>query len=487
MKSGQFARHWIDGEWVEGQTARESVNPATGETIGFYQDGGLREAKLAVAAARRVFTEDGWRTDGMRRATVLSRLADAYERRAGDLIECLATENGKLKFEAGFEVGQISRALRFAAGLALHTFGRVSEPRPGVQAMSIRQPIGVVGVIVPWNSPAYLLIRSLAPALAAGATAAIKLPAEAAQTGQITSEILASVPELPRGAVNIFVESGSEGAKYLVDAPEVPAVSFTGSSAVGRAIAIAGAGRFKRISLELGGKTPHLVFEDADLDLALPKIVASSTIFGGQFCITGSRILVQRPIAEAFTRRLAEMLDAVKPGPASDPSSQIGPVINRASVERIDRLVEAAISSGAKPIVRGGPIKDGPLASGAFYRPALLEVSASHLPIVREETFGPVQTLQVFDTEREAIEMANDSDYGLSACVWSQNVDRPLRVARELESGHVCINDWANLQVEFEEGGFKSSGRGRLGGLASMDDFLEYKQVCQVFRPADAV
>jgi betaine-aldehyde dehydrogenase len=481
MNANPAAKHWIDGEWLESGARRASLSPATGEVIGSFHDGGVSDAQACVAAAQRIFREDTWKVDGMRRATVLSRLADAYENRAADLIECLAAENGKLKREAGFEVGQIPRALRFAAGLALQTFGRVLEPRPGVQSMALRQAIGVVGIIVPWNSPAYLLIRALAPALAAGCTAVIKLPPQAAQTGQLSSEILASVLDLPKGAVNIFVESGSDGAKYLVDAPDVPAISFTGSTATGREIAASGARHLKRIGLELGGKTPHLVFADADLDSALPAIVASSTVFAGQFCITGSRILVDRRISETLKKRLAPMLEAVRLGPASDAASEMGPLIDKHAVDRVDSLVEAAIAAGAKVIVRGGPVRQGPLAKGAFYRPTLLEVSSSDLQIVRNEIFGPVQTLQVFDTEQQAIVMANDSDYGLSACVWSQNADRPIRVARQLEAGHVCINDWANLQVEFEEGGFKSSGRGRLGGVASLDDFLEYKQVCQVF------
>ncbi len=277
------AAHWIDGAWTRSGVSRDSINPATGEVFATYDDGGAPEAQSAVAAARRVFMQSGWSTDSMRRAAALSHLADAYEQRTSDLIECLSTENGKLKIEAGFEATQIVRALRFASGLALHIFGRVSEPRPGTHSMVLRQPVGVAGLIVPWNSPAYLLIRALAPALAAGCTAVVKLPAQAAQAAQLSAEILASVPELPQGAVNIFVESGADGAKYLVDSPDVPVISFTGSTATGRAIAVAGAAKFKRIGLELGGKTPHVVFDDASIDAAVPTIVASSTVFAGQF------------------------------------------------------------------------------------------------------------------------------------------------------------------------------------------------------------
>jgi acyl-CoA reductase-like NAD-dependent aldehyde dehydrogenase len=476
------AAHWINGEWSGTGIRRDSINPATGEAFATYFDGGLAEAKSAVAAARRTFIQTGWKVDAMRRASALSHLADAYEQRAQELIDCVATENGKLKVEAGFEASQIVRALRFASGLALHTFGRVSEPRPGTQSMVLRQAVGVAGLIVPWNSPAFLLIRALAPALAAGCTAVIKLPAQAAQAAQLSAEIIASVPELPKGAVNLFVESGSDGAKFLVESPDVPVINFTGSTATGSAIAMAGAARFKRIGLELGGKTPHLVFDDADLEAALPSIVASSTVFAGQFCVTGSRILVQRGIAEKFKGLLAQRLAAVRPGAAADSSSQMGPLVDRQAVERVEQMVTAALSAGATAIVRGGPITEGPLAAGAFYRPALLEVPASGLAISREEVFGPVQTLQVFDTEDQAVTMANDSEYGLSACIWTRDADRPIRVARQLDAGHICINEWAGMQVEFEEGGFKNSGQGRLGGLGGIDDFMEYKQVLQVFR-----
>ena len=478
------ATHWINGEWLETGTPRESIDPATGQAFASYFDGGLDEAKRAVAAARRTFLETDWKVDPMKRATALSHLADAYEQRAQDIIDCLSTENGKPRVEAGFEAMQIVRALRFASGLALHTFGRVSEPRPGTQSMVLRQPVGVAGLIVPWNSPAYLLVRALAPALAAGCTAVVKLPAQAAQTARLSAEILASVPEIPRGAINLFVESGADGAKFLVDSHDVPAINFTGSTSTGRAIATAAAARFKRVGLELGGKTPHLVFDDADLAQAVPTIAASSTVFAGQFCVTGSRILVQRRIAEQFKNLLAARLVAVQPGASADASSQMGPLIDHASVERVDRMVSAALAEGATVLVRGGPIVEGPLAAGAFYRPTLLEVPASGLAISRDEVFGPVQTLQVFDTEDEAIALANDSEYGLSACIWTRDTDRPIRVARQLDAGHICINEWAGMQVEFEEGGFKNSGQGRLGGLAGIDDVLEDKQILQVFRHA---
>lgn len=476
------AQHWIGGQWVDSGTRRDSVNPGTGKAFGTYLDGGVNEAKSAVGAALAAFRDTEWKADSTRRATALSHLADAYERRAEELATLISTEIGKIKAEARFEVALIPRTLRFAAGLAMQTYGRVMEARPGYQAMILREPIGVAGLIVPWNAPAYLAIRALAPALAAGTTTVVKLPSQAAQVAALSSEIIASVPEITVGAVNIFVESGAEGAKFLVSSPDVPAISFTGSSAVGREIGIAAAANFKRVGLELGGKSPHLVFDDANLESALPRIEKSITVFGGQFCLTAGRLLVQRGIADAVRNGLAARLAKVKTGSAFDPANDMGSLIDQASVRRVNAMVEEAIRAGARVIVRGGPITEGALSCGAFYRPTLLEVSDPNLVIVRSEVFGAVQVMQVFDTEEQAIALANDSDYGLGASIWSENVDRPIRVARRLDVGMVFINDWASVAAQFEVGGVKHSGRGRLGGLASLDDFLEYKQITQTFR-----
>ncbi|GGF21743.1 aldehyde dehydrogenase family protein [Subtercola lobariae] len=483
MTDQLHAQHYINGEFIDSGSEQSSFDPATGSAIGTYSDGGADTAELAIAAASRAFRETGWRKDAMSRSIALSHLADAFEARTSDLIATLCSENGKLQGEAGFEVHFIPRALRFAAGLALLNQGKVADTQPGVQSMSIRQAVGVAGIIVPWNSPAYLCIRALAPALAAGCTAAVKMPAQAAQTSALLAEIFDSVEDVPTGAVNFFIESGSAGAQHLVESPAVPVISFTGSTHTGRLIARAAADGLKRVSLELGGKTPHLVFDEADLAVVVPTIVASTTVFAGQFCMTGSRILAQRGIADRLTEALAEALSAVRPGPASSPDSQIGPMINLASVARVDAAVDDAIAKGAEVVVRGGASQLEHLAGGAFYHPTLLKVSDSDRTIVQAETFGPVQTIQVFDTEEEAIALANDTEYGLSACIWSRDVDRPVRVARELEAGLISINSWANLAVEFEEGGFKSSGIGRLGGVASLEDFLEYKQISHPFVP----
>jgi Aldehyde dehydrogenase family len=291
------------------------------------------------------------------------------EEHSDELIEVLTLENGKLAPQAGLEVTLGGPKLRYAAGLALSDTGRAAETKPGSFSMVLKEPSGVVGVIVPWNSPVILAIRSLAPALAAGCTAVVKMPAQTALVADAFMQVLSEVSALPRGVVNVFVESKDEGAKLLVSSPEVNVISYTGSTAVGRAIVAAGAPTLKRMSLELGGKTPMVVFDDARVEAAIPAMTAGITVLAGQFCMTGSRILVQRGVADQVREGLAAALEEVRVGPASDPESQMGPLIDSDNVERIDRIVEEAAGYG-RIIVRGGPA-GGELADGAFYRPSL--------------------------------------------------------------------------------------------------------------------
>ena len=471
------AQNWIGGEWVDSETHLDSFDPATGEKIGTYAEASERDAVRAIQAARRAFLESAWRGDRRLRARAINEMADIFEAATEEVVEILSLENGKVKPEARFEVGMVPGKLRFYAALALTDYGRAMETAPGRYTQVLREPMGVAGILAPWNSPVVLFIRSLAPALAAGCTVVGKLPGLSAQTNAKMCELFARVTSMPAGVLNVFTEAGSAGARAIVAHPDVPTISLTGSSRTGQQIMANAAPNMKRFGGELGGKTPIILFDDADLEKALPMVEKALTTFAGQFCMTGSRLLVHRPILDEVRRRLAERLEAVKVGPASDPASDMGPMIDKSNVERVNGLVEAAIGQGAKPIVRGGPITDGPLSKGAFYRPSLLEIDDHDRLIAQEEVFGPVLVMQAFEGEAEAVRLANHSQYGLAASIWSTGVDRPLRIARQIEAGTVWINNWAVVYDESEEGGFKQSGIGRLNGMAAIEDFVEYRTI----------
>jgi betaine-aldehyde dehydrogenase len=470
------ALHWIGGRWIDSDEHRDSINPANGEVIGRFAMGGTREAERAVAAAKVAFTTTSWRTDRKLRARVLNDMADRFEARTEEFVALLGLENGKVRMHAEVEMSFAPTTLRFNAALALTDSGRASQPEEGALGIVLRQPAGVAGVIAPWNSPVALGLRSLAPALAAGTTVVMSLPAQTAQVNALMAQVISETSELPPGVVNV-ITGGHVTGDVLVRSPEVPLISFTGSTKTGKAISATASQNLKRLGLELGGKTPMIVFDDADLDVTVPLIVAAMSVFAGQFCMTGSRVLVQSGIAAQVKAGLIERFDALVVGPAADPSSEMGPMIDKANVQRVNAMVDAAIADGATILTRGGPIVDGELARGAFYRPTLLEVTDPNMAIVQQEVFGPVVTLQVFDTEAEAIALANNSEYGLSASIFSTSLDLPLRVAIALESGTVWVNDWAVLHDQYEEGGYKSSGQGRMRGLAVLEDFMEFKYI----------
>ena len=479
------AKHWIDGEWVESDTVSESINPATDEVLGQWEDGGEAEARAAIAAARRAFETTPWSRDRNLRNKALIEMAEAFDAHAEELGPLVTQENGKKLAEGMLEAALPGVTLRHTAGQALTDTGITAEVAPGQWYSTYGEPAGVVGVIVPWNSPVVLLIRSLAPALAAGNTAAVKMPGQTALVANLVSRIIAEVESLPRGVVNIFSESGNTGAPYLVASPDVEVISYTGSTVVGRMVAAAGASTLKRMNLELGGKTPMIVFDDADLDATVPLLVAAVTTFAGQFCMTGSRILVQRGVADEVRARLASAFESVRVGNGLDPDTDMGPLIDKANVARVDGIVEAALAN-AKPIVRGGPVTDGVFAAGAFYRPTLLEVQDVNTEIVQKEVFGPVATFELFDSESDAIARANATEMGLSAGIFTNDINISRRVSRELQAGTVWTNTWAAINDGFAEGGFKQSGAGRLRGPLAIADFQEAKTVVHSIPPLEA-
>ena len=463
------ARHYIDGQWSDSDKRTESRNPATGEVLGTFADGGADEARAAIAAARRAFDNTGWSRDRDLRAKALFEMADLLEKRRDEFITLLARENGKILGEAGFEIALTIPKLRYYGALALADHGSSAEVKPGLYSMTLREAAGVASVIAPWNSPVVLAVRSFAPALAAGCTVVLKLPGQTGLVNGLLSELVAQTESLPPGVLNIFTESGNDGAPLLVSSPDVDVISYTGSTTVGRKIMEQASATLKPLSLELGGKSPMVVFDDANLDVVVPVLTASITTFAGQFCMTGSRILAQRGIADELRRRMIASLEAVRVGPGDDPASEMGAMIDEPNAQRVERIVADA-AAYADILVKGA-------RNGAFIHPSLVEVKDVSTPIVQHEVFGPVATFEVFDTEAEAVARANATEYGLAASIWTRDVDRPLRVGREIKAGTVWTNTWAVVHDQFEEGGFKQSGMGRLNGMRGLEEFQETKHL----------
>ncbi|MET4781349.1 aldehyde dehydrogenase family protein [Glaciihabitans sp. UYNi722] len=467
----ETARHFINGEWVGGTEPKDSLNPATDEVLGTFYDADLAVAKLAIAAADTAFTTLDWAENRELRAKVLWELGAAIEANLKKLALAISLENGKPLGQAQFELSIAAPKLRYFAGLALTDSGSAAHVYPGATSMLLKEAVGVAGVIVPWNSPAILAIRSIAPALAAGCTVVVKMPAQTALTNALLAETFASVESLPAGVINMFTESGDAGAKELVASDDVPVLSYTGSTAVGTRIAIAAGEKLKKVSLELGGKTPMIVFADSNLDEVVPVLVAAVTTFAGQFCMTGSRVLAERSIADELQHRLVDELSKVRVGAGTDPDTQLGPLIDHAAATRVDGIVAAL---GEDAVALRGGLTDG---AGAFFRPALINVFDLHSPLIQEEVFGPVVTFEIFDSEDQAINRANATKYGLSASVWTKDGARSQRVAEGIEAGTVWINSWAQILDQFEEGGYKKSGIGRLNGPGGLAEFQEVKHI----------
>jgi betaine-aldehyde dehydrogenase len=478
----EIAKHWINGQWVDSGNVAESINPATGEVLGQWYDGGEAEARAAIAAANQAYRSSPWSRDRSVRFQALSEMADRFDAHINELGRLVTQENGKILADGMFESSTAGLTLRHNAAQTLTEAGVSAEVAPGLWFSQYSEPAGVVGIIVPWNGPVALFIRSLAPALAAGNTVAIKMPGQTALVANRLSQIIAEVGSLPAGVVNIFTESGNSGAPYLVASPDVQVISYTGSIAVGRIVAADGAPTLKRMNLELGGKTPMIIFDDADLDKAIPLVASALTTFTGQFCMTGSRILVQRGVADQVRAGLKRIFEGVRLGDGLSPGTEMGPLIDKPNVARVDAMVEGALAY-AKAIVRGGPATEGSLANGAFFRPALLEVEDVNSEIVQKEVFGPVATFEVFDTEADAISRANATEMGLAAGIFTESLATSRRVSQGIEAGTVWTNTWAALNDGFAEGGYKHSGVGRLRGSIGISEFQEVKTVVHSIPP----
>ncbi|MFM0337320.1 aldehyde dehydrogenase family protein [Paraburkholderia fungorum] len=467
--------NWINGERAGGPLA-PSFDPSNGELIGEFAAGGAIEAAAAVAAARHAFDRTTWPQDARYRQRILLDWANALERDVEGLARLLTRENGKPLAQARGEMLAAISEIRYYAGLARHIPGHVLEPEPGVFSTILREPAGTVGIIVPWNAPAVLLVRSAAPALAAGCTLVIK---PAAQTALFLCTLLDSLVRLaiPPGVVNVVAESGHEVAEYLVRSTDIDVISFTGSTATGKKIMATAAESVKKLSLELGGKSCCVVFEDADVQAVAPRLAQAATIISGQQCTAARRVLVHASLAPAMRDSLRTALGTLRLGPGLAPDTQMGPLIDETARNAVARMVEEACDQADSVLLRGG-VPDGALRHGSFLSPTLVEHRDPNAFFCQEEIFGPFVTLETFETEAEAVAKANNAIFGLSASVWTHDGARAMRVARALRNGTVWINDHNKLFAEAETGGYRQSGLGRLHGYEALADFTELKHIC---------
>jgi betaine-aldehyde dehydrogenase len=473
------ALNFIGGQWqgASNGATGQSVNPADASIIGTYADSGREDAHLAIAAARQAFETSLWPHDARLRQMVLLQWADRLERRQ-ELAGLLTQENGKVLPQSRGEMAAAISEIRYYAGLTRHIPGHFMEVEPGAYSATLREAAGVAGLIIPWNAPVVLLIRSLAPALAAGCTVVIK-PAH--QTAQITAQVLrelAAVETLPPGVLNLVLEGGSEVAQELVASTDVDVLSFTGSNGTGQRIMAAAAPTMKKLSLELGGKSCCLVFPDSQADTATiaTRIAAAATVISGQQCTAARRVLVHASIYDDMKRALKHALESIVVAPGDAPRAGMGPLIDAAALAGVSADIERALDLCDEVVLRGRR-PDGKLAAGNFLTPTLVAHNDTNAFFSQEEIFGPFVVLEKFEDEKEAVARANHTVFGLSASVWTGDGDRGMRIARALRNGTVWINDHNRLFAEAETGGYRRSGIGRLHGYEGLADFLETKHI----------
>ena len=474
-----IGRHFINGEWRDSAdgTTFERIAPSHGIVVSRSARGGEAEAEDAIKAARAAFDSGVWsRISGKARGEVLVRVADLIaanvERFA--LIETL--ETGKPITQARNEVSGAADLWRYAAALARTTKGD-SHNTLGEEILGvvIKEPIGVVSVITPWNFPFWILSQKLPFALAAGCTCVVKPSEMTPSTTAMLAELL-NEAGLPAGVVNIVLGYGQPVGATLAAHRHVDMVTFTGSTAVGKAISAAASGTLKKVALELGGKNPQVIFPDADLESAADAVVFGVYFNAGECCNSGSRIIVHEDIAEAFTARVIELARQVAFGDPLDPRTQVGAIVTPQHQDKIDGYVRAALAAGAT-IGLGGERLSVPGLNGDFYQPTVVTGVTPDMAIAREEVFGPVLSVLTFRTMDEAIAITNDAAYGLSAGVWSENVHTVLEFSRRAQAGTVWSNTWMDGFPELTFGGVKESGQGREIGSYGLEEFLEVKSL----------
>lgn len=467
----------INGQWASAASGLSfpTIDPATGEVIANIARGQAEDIDRAVRAARSAFQRKTWRlTTGAQRARLLHRLADLLEQDREGMVQLESMDAGKpLSATRRQDLPAAIDCLRYYAGWADKLEGQVVSTRPDALTYVLREPVGVVAAIVPWNFPLMNAVWKIAPAIACGCSVVLK-PAELTPLSALRLGELALLAGIPEGILNIVPGFGTEAGEALIHHPEVDKIAFTGSPGVGKHIMRAAADHCKRVTLELGGKSANIIFEDADLQAAV-KASASGIFFNaGQVCSAGSRILVAKPVYEAFVKSFCERATQIKLGDPFESGVSMGPVISGQQKTRIMTAIQSGCDDGAK-LALGGSDPEGP---GFFVTPTIFVEVENQMRIAQDEIFGPVASVIPFDTEQEAIAIANDSRYSLAGAVWTRDISRAHRVASAVRSGTVWINTFGHTDTRLPWGGFgKDSGLGRDLGRAALENYTDLKTV----------
>ena len=471
---------YIDGQYVEpvGGEWLDTVNPYSGEAWAQIARGGAEDVSRAVAAAKRAMTTGPWATmSASNRGKLMRNVGDLVTKNAQRLAEIEVRDNGKLIAEVNGGLKNIAEIWYYYAGLADKIQGHnIPVEKPDTLAFTSREPVGVVAALTAWNAPLGFVAGKCAPAMAAGCAVIVK-PSEFASASTLEFAALMKEAGVPDGVFNVVTGLGPEAGSPLVEHPDVAMISFTGSDVTGARVYETGARSMKRVALELGGKSPNIVFDDADLDLAATGVV--SGIFGaaGQMCTAGSRLLVQKSIKDAFTEKLLDIARQVRLGDPMDPETNVGPITTPPQYQKVLQYLEVARADGARCIL-GGKAATGPgLIGGQFVQPTIFTDVSNDMRIAQEEVFGPILSIIEFEDEEEAIRIGNDVAYGLVAGVWTKSIGRAIRMSKALHVGTVWVNTYRTYSYMVPFGGFKRSGIGRENGIEAVDEFLETKSV----------
>lgn len=471
-------QHFIGGEWVEPTSGEyfESTNPATREPLYQAARGNAADVARAVESAAMTFEDPRWRDlSPTRRGHLLRRLGDLIGENADELARMETQDNGKLLREMRAQLATLPEYYYYYAGLADKIHGDfLPTSDRSVLNYTSREPLGVVGAITPWNSPLTLTTSKLAPALCVGNTVVIK-PSEYTSATVLRLAEIAVEAGFPPGAVNVVTGFGAEAGQALVDHPTLAKISFTGSTATGSRIAANTASRFIGSTLELGGKSPNIVFEDANVANAAMGVVAGIFAAAGQTCIAGSRVFVQRAVHDELLKLVTERAGSIRIGDPLEDSTELGPLAFEDQRDKVAGYVDLGRSEGAR-VLTGGRPTDGGLG-GFFYEPTVLVDVDNSMRVVREEIFGPVVAIMPFDTEEEVVRLANDTEYGLAAGVWTSNLSRAHRMAARLEAGTIWVNTYRAMSPMSPRQGFKNSGVGVEHGTETIKEYTKLKSV----------